>query len=76
MEKYAASVLADLKAGHASQARIDKEMAAVAEYAKMYKNPFLNALVTYAEIVPVGLVVSLIAALILKRKPKPAAVNA
>jgi hypothetical protein len=76
MEKYAASVLAGLKAGHASHAYIDKEMAQITEYAKMYKNPLLNALMTYAEIAPVGIVISLIAALILKNKPKPAPENA
>lgn len=70
MEKYAASILADLKAKHASQASIDKQMAELAQLAKMYKNPFFNALMTYAEIVPVGLVISVIAALILKNKPK------
>jgi len=73
MEKYAASVSAGLKASHASQATIDKEMATAAEYAKMYKNPFLNALMTYTEIVPVGVVMSLIAALILKNKSKSVA---
>jgi hypothetical protein len=68
MDKYAAAMLADLKANHASQAVIDKQMAEAAGYAKMYKNPLFNALLTYTEIVPVGVVVSLIAALILKRK--------
>jgi len=72
MDKYAASVLADMKAKHASQASIDKEMAELASYAKMYKNPFFNALLTYTEIVPVGVVISLIAALILKKKSEPA----
>jgi len=75
MEKYAASVLAGLKASHANQARIDKEMAQITEYAKIYKNPFFNALMTYAEIAPVGIVISLIAALILKNKSKPIKVN-
>jgi hypothetical protein len=75
MEKYAASVLAGLKASHASQARINKEMAQITEYAKIYKNPFFNALMTYAEIAPVGIVISLIAALILKNKSKPIKVN-
>jgi hypothetical protein len=37
----------------------------------MYENPFFNAMVTYMEILPVGLVVSLITALVMmKRKPK------
>ncbi|HWZ04049.1 MAG TPA: DUF4199 domain-containing protein [Mucilaginibacter sp.] len=74
-DKYAASVLAGLKASHTSQANIDKQMAQITEYAKMYRNPFYNALMTYAEIAPVGIVISLIAALILKNKPKPATVN-
>jgi hypothetical protein len=75
MEKYAASTLASLKARHASQAHIDKEMAQIAAYAKMYNNPFFNALMTYAEIAPVGIVISLIAALILKKKPKTTPAN-
>jgi len=76
MEKFAAAKLADLKTNHASQAQIDKEMAAMAGYINMYKNPFLNAMLTYTEIVPVGVVISLIAALILKRKSKPILANA
>jgi len=35
----------------------------------MLKNPLFNAMMTYAEILPVGLVVTLISSLILKRKP-------
>jgi hypothetical protein len=42
-----------------------KEMA---DFSVMYKNPFVNAGMTYMEILPVGLLVSLISALILKRK--------
>jgi hypothetical protein len=41
-----------------------KEMA---NFAVMYKNPFFNAMMTYMEILPVGLVVTLISSLILKR---------
>jgi len=76
MDKYAATMLADLKAHHASQAVIDKEMAETAKYAKMYQNPLFNALLTYTEIVPVGVVISLIAAAILRRKSAPALANA
>jgi hypothetical protein len=75
MDKYTAAMLADLKAQHASQASIDKQMAQAAEYAKMYKNPLFNALLTYTEIVPVGVVISLIAALILKKRSNPTIVN-
>ncbi len=38
------------------------------EYKDMYKNPFMFTFMTYMEILPVGLIVALITALILKRK--------
>jgi hypothetical protein len=75
MEKYAASTLTSLKASHASPAQINKEMAQITEYAKMYSNPFFNALMTYAEIAPVGIVISLIASIILKKNIKSATAN-
>jgi hypothetical protein len=67
-EKYAAHLLVKLKASGASPAEIQKQIADTRSYGKMYKNPFFNALITYCEILPVGLIVSLMAALILKRK--------
>ncbi|HYG51666.1 MAG TPA: DUF4199 domain-containing protein [Flavobacteriales bacterium] len=68
MEKYSAHMLDTLKAGGASQAEIDKEAKEMANFAALYKNPFFNAMITYAEILPVGLLVTLISSLILKRK--------
>jgi len=68
MEKYAAHSLEQLKASGASPAEINKQMEEMASFAKMYKNPFFNALVTYAEILPVGLIVAVISSLVLKRK--------
>ena len=67
-EKFSAHQLEELKASGASQAKIDKETAEMADFVTMYKNPFFNAMMTYAEILPVGLIVTLISALILKRK--------
>ena len=40
----------------------------MADFVRMYKNPFFNAMMTYVEILPVGLIVTLISSLILKRK--------
>jgi hypothetical protein len=68
MEKYAAQTLAELKASGASQAEMDKETKEMADFARMYKNPLFNAMMTYVEILPVGLIVTLISSLILKRK--------
>jgi hypothetical protein len=67
-EKYSAHMLDNLRASGASRAEIDKQTKELANFASMYKNPFYNAMMTYAEILPVGLVVTLISALILKRK--------
>jgi hypothetical protein len=72
MDKYSAHMLDQLKASGASQAEIDKQVKEMAEFAAMYKNPFFNALMTYAEILPVGLIVTLLSALILKKKPAQA----
>jgi hypothetical protein len=68
MDKYSAHMLEKLKASGTSQVEIDKQTKEMAEFAVMYKNPLVNAAMTYMEILPVGLVVSLISALILKRK--------
>lgn len=71
MEKYSAHTLENLKASGAGQAEIDKQAKEMADFATMYKNPFFNAMMTYLEILPVGLVVTLISSLILKRKSLP-----
>jgi hypothetical protein len=68
MEKYSAHELDKLKASGAGQAEIDKEAKEMANFARMYKNPFFNAMMTYVEILPVGLIVTLISSLILKRE--------
>ena len=67
MEKYSAHTIDGLKASGASQIEIDKQTKEMANFATMYKNPFFNAMMTYAEILPVGLIVTLISSLILKR---------
>jgi hypothetical protein len=66
-EKYSAHMIDKLKATGASQVIIDKEAKNMASFAANYKNPFFNAIMTYMEILPVGLVVTLISSIILKR---------
>ena len=67
-EKLSANMLAELKASGASQPEIDKQTKEMAKFVTMYKNPLFNAMMTYVEILPVGLIVTLISSLILKRK--------
>ena len=68
MEKSSAYIIDQLKASGATQIEIDKQTKEMADFATKYKNPFYNAMMTYLEILPVGLVVTLISSLILKRK--------
>ena len=68
MEKFSAQELDKLKASGASQVEIDKETIKMANMVRMFKNPLFNAMMTYAEILPVGLIVTVISSLILKRK--------
>lgn len=67
-DKYAAQGIKKLQESGASAEALAKKTKEMEEFSRMYKNPFFNALITYTEIVPVGLLVSLISALALKRK--------
>jgi len=61
--------VAKLKAVGAPLSQIQAKVQEYQQVKELAKNPLVHALMTYAEILPVGLLVSLIAALILKRKP-------
>jgi hypothetical protein len=69
-EKYSAHIIRDMKAQGATLAQIQQQMAVNKSNGEMYRNPLFNAMYTYMEILPVGLIMSLLAALILKRKSK------
>lgn len=47
---------------------LPSKTAEMANFKEMYKNPFFVILITYSEVLPIGLVIALISALILKRK--------
>lgn len=67
MDRYCAAMINEAKAslsGPALQAEIDD----INKAKEMYATPLGFILFTYAEILPVGILVSLIAALVLKRK--------
>lgn len=70
MDKYCTHMLNEAKANNASQATLDKTIAQVNTYKELYKSPIMVILLTYMEILPIGLVIALISALLLKRKKK------
>jgi hypothetical protein len=69
MDRYAAYTIEKMKAAGTSKAELDKYIAKMEDYKEMYKNPLFVILFTYMEILWVGVLVSLIAAGILRKKP-------
>ena len=68
LDKYIPHVLKEATASGATQVELDQKMAEMEKFKGMYKNPLFVILVTYSEVFPVGLIVALISALILKKK--------
>ena len=71
MDKYSEHVIQSAQKSGATQIEIEKQTAEMASMKEMYKNPLFVILMTYMEILPVGLLVSLLVAAILKRRSKP-----
>lgn len=71
-EKYAAHMIDKMKSSGAPQAEIDEQVIKMKSFSEMYKNPFINAGLTYMEILPLGLLISLISSFLLKKKPAQA----
>jgi len=67
-EKYAAHMEEQAKASGASQQKIDEKVREARQFKQMYDNPVINVGLTFMEIFPVGLLVTLVSAGILRRK--------
>jgi hypothetical protein len=68
MDKYTAHEITKLQSSGISAAKLASKTKELEQAKEMYNNPALKILMTYAEILPVGLIVTLISSLILKRK--------
>lgn len=66
--KYAEATIKNLRASGASEAKIAESVKQMDQMRSAYGSPIGVALLTYLEILPIGLLVSLIAAWILKKK--------
>ena len=67
-DKYGAHLVEKLRASGASPAAVQAKLQEVAKYKELYKNPLLNAALTFIDPFPIGLVITLISALVLRRK--------
>lgn len=70
LDQYSAHVLAKLRSSGASEAALREKAAEMADLAKHYGNPLYNSAVTFMEVFPVGLIMTLVSAAILRRKPR------
>jgi uncharacterized protein YybS (DUF2232 family) len=70
MDKYGAHVIEKAKASGASAAAVQAQVEQMKKYKEMYDNPLLNAALTFIEPFPIGLVITLISAAVLRRKPR------
>ena len=68
MEKYSAHELGKMRAAGATSADIEAKRAEFAHYTELYKNPLIRVGMTFMEPLPVGLLASLITAVVLRRR--------
>lgn len=73
-DRYAAIAIERMREKGASEAEIAQTVKQMARFKELYANPFINVGITFLEVFPVGLIVTLISAGILRRSsPQPAA---
>ncbi|MDR3753625.1 MAG: DUF4199 domain-containing protein [Terracidiphilus sp.] len=68
MDSYWAAQIQRVQSSGLDPATIARQVAAIQHSAQLYQNPFVNMAYTFIEPLPVGLVMTLISAAILRRK--------
>src|SRR5271166_6701337 len=78
MDSYWAAQIRTVQSSGLDPATIATQVAAIQHSAQLYQNPFVNMAYTFIEPLPVGLVMTLISAGLLRRKPhvEPAGTSA
>ena len=66
-DAYGAHLVQKLTASGASPAAIQAKLQQVRRYKELYKNPFFNAVLTFIHPFPIGLVITLFSALVLRQ---------
>ena len=67
-DKYAAHAIEKMRTSGASAAQIAETTRQMTQFREAYKNPFVNIAYTFIEVFPVGLVMTLVSAGILRRR--------
>lgn len=72
-DRYAAYTIEKMRNEGATVAAIAEMERKTARFRELYKNPLFNVGITFMEVFPVGLIVTLVSAAILRRKRSPGA---
>jgi hypothetical protein len=70
MDSYFAAQIHKIQASGLDPATTAARVAAVQQSARLYQNPFVNMAYTFIEPLPVGLIITLISAAVLRRKAR------
>src|SRR5215470_8022107 len=70
MDKYSAHVIQKMQASGATDAAILTKTEELKKLNELYRNPFFNAAMTFIEPFPVGLLITLVSAALLRKKPQ------
>jgi len=68
LDKYISHVLMEATRNGATATELAEKTKEMENFKEMYKNPLFIILITYVEVLPVGLVVAFVSSLILKKK--------
>jgi uncharacterized protein DUF4199 len=68
VDKYAAHMIEQVRNSGASEQAIQAQLQEMKRFKELYNNPFFNAAITFLEPLPVGLILTLISAIILRKK--------
>ena len=71
-DKYSAYVIEKTKNSGATEAQIAAQTKEMTEFKEMYKNPLVNIALTFLEPLPVGVLFTLVSAVLLGRKRRAA----
>lgn len=71
-DKYGAHMIEKMRVKGETQAVIDAATKEMLRFKELYANPFFNVGITFMEVFPIGLVVTLVSAGILRKKPSRA----
>lgn len=72
IEKYQVHEVERVKNSGVGEAAIQAKLQQMKKLKELYENPFFNSAITFLEPLPPGLIITLISALVLRRRGKPA----